>query len=228
MITLQKPVSLESWLSSLHAAMTVQGERYPREMRMDLRRERRDGGLRGSQEPALSSAASLHRLWAWSPALLVALAIGWPVEDPRAQSRCKTGAVDVTAISEAEYDAAAAEAGVSACVTVRSGMTVCQMPPLTTDVWTVVAQAPAGAGDAQSAVELSVYHGLTCLFDAGTPVENTDSRWIQATTSYEIGENPPAINFIATVQIGTTSLLSTVCPFGDGADGRSCQVWTGR
>ena len=149
-------------------------------------------------------------------------------QDARAQSQCKTGGVDVAAISQAEYDSLAAEAGAAACVTPRpSGVTLCQIPPLTSDVWTVVAEAPDGGGVAQSATQIEVFNGGTCLFEAWTPVESTDSRWIQATTSYAIPDNPPPLSFIAIVQIGPSDVTATVCPFGDGHDGKECKIWSG-
>lgn len=139
---------------------------------------------------------------------------------------CRTGSVEVTAITEAEYHQLAAQAGAAACVTPRaSGLTLCQItPPVAADHWTVVAQAPAGGSDAQSAVELKVQSGFKCLFDASTPAESTDSRWIKAQSAFSIPQDPPAIlDFIAVVQIGPgTQTTATVCPFGDGDDGRTC------
>lgn len=157
-------------------------------------------------------------------------------QDARAQIQCdKTGAAEVTAISEAEYDSLAAEAGADACVTPRSsGLTLCQMPPLNfgfgSETWTVVAEAPAGGGDAQSTVEFDVYSAQVCKFYAGTAFENTDSRWIKATTSFTILEDSSSqLDFVAVVQIGPgNQTTATVCPFGDGADGHDCSEWNGQ
>lgn len=203
---------------------------------MDLKREKRTAFCPSARRherpsPPVVRHSFLRPLFLTS--LGAALGIGAFGEDARAQYQCKkTGAVDVVAISQAEYETLAAEASTAACVTPRSsGLTVCQLPPLTSDVWTVVAEAPEGGGDAQYAVELDVYSGpgrtQTCDFTAGTPVENTDSRWIKATTSdYELDDNPPPIDFVAVVQIGP-EITATVCPYGDGAGGHDCSQWNG-
>jgi hypothetical protein len=147
--------------------------------------------------------------------------------------QCETGAVELTAISQAEYEQLVDQAGGDACVTPRSsGVTVCQVVPGDSGgPWTVVAQAPEGGGDAVSAAELEVYTGQTCHYVASTPVESTDSRWVKAVTedyAPEPVDEPQPVDFIAVLQIGPgNQTTATVCPFGDGYDGTSCEQWSG-
>jgi hypothetical protein len=188
----------------------------------------------GSPAPAVTSA---HSLPAAATGLLrkgivssAAAMLVFGASGVEATYNCLTGAVDVSAISQEQFEQTATEAGENGCVTPEgSGVTVCQLIPMSgSDLWTVVAQAPEGGGVAGSAVELEVMNGRNCLFNANTPLENTEARWIQALSDFATPESPRPLDFIAVVQIGPGSqTTAAVCPLNAPDDPAPCQQWSG-
>ena len=187
-----------------------------------------------STDETRNTVATLRQAATAAPIAMIALALLGIGLTGEARAQCKTGSVEVTAIGEAEYEELAILAGGAACVTPSaSGLTLCQITPPSSrspsDEWIIVAQASEGGSDAQSAVELSVLNGTTCLFTASAPSESTDSRWILAETSYQV-DTPAStqIDFVALVQIGpNVQTTATSCPFGDGHDGSTCHQCSG-
>lgn len=177
--------------------------------------------MRRDQTPKWYSASA-------PSAMLVAamLGIGFTGE-ARGQS-CETGDLQMVAIDEADFQGFAEEAGAAACVTQQNELTICQITATDQDeIWTVAAQQPEGFSDTQSASELQMLNGQTCLFWGGSPVENTASRWIKIELSVPPDAVPPSANFKAVVQIGP-KLSVSVCPVGAGRDGAQCEIWTVR
>jgi len=190
-------------------------------------------------EPALSGAEAANSAHAPSPlakrgcmravaVAAVAALLGLGAAGA-AHAQCTTGELELTAISEEEYEQLASEAGDGACVTPEvSGVTVCQIVPVfsETGTWTVVAQAPEGGSDAQSAAEVTVQSGFSCFFHAVTPLESTDSPWVKAIATFLVAAEPPPLDFIAVVQVGGgNQVTATICPLGDGNPGDECYQW---